>query len=72
MDIGQGSRGAPPSCIQLSSVLGNIFRKLGHGANTHDPLTQDVIHTMGALFMDNTYLYEWKKMNFGKKSKKKL
>ena len=60
MGLGQGSRGAPPSWIQLSLVLVNIFRKIGHRGEVHYPLTQDVIHTLGTLFVHGTDLYMWK------------
>jgi hypothetical protein len=60
MGLGQGNRAAPPSWIQLSTVLVNVFKQLKLGALVLDPMTQELIHTMGALFVDNTNLYTWK------------
>ena len=56
MGMGQGNRAAPPSWIQLSVVLVNVFKQLELGALVLDPMTQELIHTMGALFVDNTDL----------------
>jgi len=57
MGLGQGNRMAPPSWIQLSSVLVNIFKRKGFGAQVEDPITLETIHTMGVLFVDNADLY---------------
>ena len=54
MGLGQGSRGAPPSWLQISSVIVNIQRALGYGAKIIDPITKLLIHTIGALFVDDT------------------
>jgi hypothetical protein len=60
MGLGQGNRAAPPSWIQLSTVLVTIFKQLKLGAVIQDPITAALIHTMGALFMDDTDLYTWR------------
>jgi hypothetical protein len=60
MGLGQGNRVAPPSWIQLSAVLVNSFKQLNLGALIHDPITAEVIHSMGALFDDDTDLYTWR------------
>jgi hypothetical protein len=60
MGLGQGNRAAPPSRIQLSAVLVNMFKQLELGALVVDPITQDLIHSMGTLFVDDTDLYTWK------------
>ena len=60
MGLGQGSRLAPPSWIQLSLVLVNVFRQLNLGSMVQDPITGEIIHTMGALFVDDTDLYTWR------------
>jgi hypothetical protein len=60
MGLGQGSRVAPPSWIQLSAVLVSIFKQLKLGAVIQDPITSEFIHTMGALFVDDTNLYTWR------------
>jgi hypothetical protein len=60
MGLGQGNRAAPPSWVQLSAVLVNVFKQLKLGALLLDPITLEIIHTIGALFMDDTDLYTWR------------
>jgi len=60
MGLGQGNRAAPPSWIQLSTVLVNVFKQLELRALVVDPITQESIHSMGKLFVDDTDLYMWK------------
>ena len=60
MGLGQGNRAAPPSWIQLSVVLVNVFKQLNLGAAIHDPITAEIIHSMGALFVNNIDLYTWR------------
>jgi hypothetical protein len=60
MGLGQGNRAAPPSWIQLSVVLVNVFKQLNLGALIRDPITAKMIHSMGALFIDDTDLHTWK------------
>ncbi len=60
MGLDQGNRAAPPSWIQLSLVMVNVFKQLGRRATLKDPITSKTIHTMGVLFMDDTDLYTWK------------
>ena len=60
MGLGQRNRAAPPSWIQLSAVLVNVFKQLKLGALVLDPMMQELIHTMGALFVDNRDLYTWR------------
>jgi hypothetical protein len=60
MGLGQGNRATPPSWIQLSTVLVNVFKQLNLGALIRDPITAKTIHSMGALFVDDTNLYTWK------------
>ena len=57
MGLGQGSRAAPPSWIQLSTVLVNVYKQLGLGSFITDPISLETIHTMGGLFVDDTDLY---------------
>ncbi len=59
MGLGQGNRAAPPSWIQLSSIMVSVFKQLERGAFIMDSITLKMIHTMGALFVDNTDLYTW-------------
>jgi hypothetical protein len=60
MGLGQGNRAAPPSLIQLSAVLVYVFKQLELGALAVDPNTQELIHYMGTLFVDDTDLDTWK------------
>ena len=60
MGLGQGNRAAPPSWIQLSAVMVNVFKQLNLGSMIQDPITEEMIHTMGALFVDDIDLYTWK------------
>jgi hypothetical protein len=60
MGLGQGNRAPPPSWIQLSAVLVNVFKQFNLGALIRDPITAKMIHSMGALFVDDTDLYTWK------------
>jgi hypothetical protein len=60
MGLGQGNRAAPPLWIQFIAVLVNVFKQLKLGALLLDPITLEMIHTMGALFMDDTDLYMWR------------
>jgi hypothetical protein len=60
MGLGQGNRATPPSWIQLSVVLVNVFKQLNLGALIQYPITAKLIHSMGALFVDNTDLYTWR------------
>ncbi len=56
MGLGQGNRAVPPSWIQLSVVLVNVFKQLNLGALIQDPITVELIHSMGMLFVDDTDL----------------
>ncbi len=60
MGLGQGNHTAPPSWIQLSSVMVNVYKQLGLGTNIHDPITDGIIHSMGAMFVDDLDFYTWK------------
>jgi hypothetical protein len=60
MGLGQGNRAAPPLWIQLSSVMVNVYKQLGLGTDIHDLITDDIIHSMGAMFVKDLDLYTWK------------
>jgi hypothetical protein len=49
----------PPSWIQLSAVFVNVYKQLNLGSMITDPITAEIIHTMGAFFVDDTDLYTW-------------
>jgi hypothetical protein len=59
MGLGQGNRAAPPSWIQLSSIMVSMFKQLERGAFIMDPIALKMIHMMGALVVNNTDLYTW-------------
>jgi hypothetical protein len=59
MGLGQGNRAGPPLWIQLSSVLINVFKQLNLGALIQDPITVEMILSMGTLFVDDMDLYMW-------------
>ncbi len=44
----------------MSAVLVTIFKQLKLGAVIQDPITVALIHTMGALFVDDTDIYTWR------------
>ena len=59
MGLRQRSRGAPPSWIWLISAIVKVLRKLKHGAHITDPMTGSLIHSVGAIFVDDSDLYCW-------------
>jgi hypothetical protein len=61
MGLGQGNHAAPPSWIHLSAVLVNVYKQLDLGTDVHDLITDDRIHSMGAMFVDDLDLFTWKK-----------
>ncbi len=60
MGLVQGNRAAPSSWIQLSAVLVNVFKQLNLGTLIQDPITAEVNHSMGTLFVNDTDLYTWR------------
>jgi hypothetical protein len=38
----------------------NVYKQLGLGTDIHDPVMDDTIHSMGAMFVNNLDLYTWK------------
>ena len=46
MGLGQGSRDAPASWVQISSIIGMILRSLYYGAKIINPVTISIIHTV--------------------------
>jgi hypothetical protein len=41
-------------------VLVNVFKQIKLGTLLLGPITLEMIHTMGTLFVDNTDLYTWR------------
>jgi hypothetical protein len=59
MDLGQGNRAALPLWIQLSAIMVTVFKQLNLGAIMNDPILDILIHSMGALFVDDTDMCTW-------------
>jgi hypothetical protein len=57
MGLGQGNRAVLPSWIQLSAIMVTVFKQLNLGVIMHDPISDILIHSMGALFVDDTDMY---------------
>ncbi len=55
--LGQGSKAAPASWIQLSTMIINSFRDHGYGAEFVDPVTRISSHSIGCVYVDDTDLY---------------
>jgi hypothetical protein len=61
MGLGQGNRAAPPSWIQLSAIMVTVFKQLNLKAIINDPISDVLIYSMGALFINDTDMYTWRK-----------
>jgi hypothetical protein len=61
MGLGQGNRAAPPFWIQLRAVMVTVFKQLNLGAIIHNPISDVLIHPMGALFVNDTDMYTWRR-----------
>ncbi len=59
MGLGQGNKAVPPSWIQLSAIMVTVINQLNLGAILNDPILDVLIHSMGALFVDDTNMYTW-------------
>ncbi len=64
MGLGQGNRAAPPSWIQLSVIMVTMFKQLNLGVIINNSISDVLIHSMGALFIDNTNMYMWRENIF--------
>jgi hypothetical protein len=60
MGLGQGNRAAPPSWTQLSAIMVTVFKQLNLVAKIKDPILDTLIHSMGALFVNDTNMYMWR------------
>ena len=58
--LGQGSKSAPASWLQLSSMIVGAYKALGYGATILDPISRAIDYSIGCLFVDDTDLYVWK------------
>ena len=41
----------------MSAVLVKVYKQMGLGGYTTNPISQETIHSMGAVFVDDTDLY---------------
>ena len=57
MGLGQGSRDASHSWVQLSSLIVNVMKKTGHVAEIRNPITGDEIKSVGSLFVDDANIF---------------
>ena len=55
--LGQGSKGAPASWLQLSTMIINSYKSEGHGAIFVDPVSKVVSRSIGCVYVDDTDLY---------------
>ena len=55
--LGQGSKAAPASWLQLSSMIINAFKSSGLSSLIIDPITGKITRLVGCLFVDDTDLY---------------
>ena len=55
--LGKGSKAAPASWIQLSSVIIHAYKKRAHGAVFCDPITGLESKSIGCVYVDDTDLY---------------
>ena len=46
----------------MSAVMVNVYKQLGLGTDIHDPITDEIIHSMGAMFVDDLDLYTWREV----------
>jgi hypothetical protein len=60
MGLRQGNRAAPPSWTQLSAIMVTVFKQLDLGTKIKGPILDTLIHSMGALFVDDTDMYTWR------------
>jgi calcineurin-like phosphoesterase len=44
----------------VSAVLVNVYKQLGLGTDLHDPITDERIHSMGTMYVDDSDMYTWK------------
>ena len=55
--LGQGSKAAPASWLQLSTMIINAYRAQGHGATFEDPVTKTLSKSIGCVYVDDTDIY---------------
>ena len=55
--LGQGSKAAPASWLQMSSIIINAYRGKGYAAEFRDPVTQRISSSIGCVYVDDTDIY---------------
>ena len=55
--LGQGSKAAPASWLQLSSMIVNAYKSQDGASTIQDPITGEIIRSVGCMFVDDTDLY---------------
>ena len=46
----------------MSAVMVNVYKQLGLGTDIHNPITVEIIHSMGAMFVNDLDLYTWREV----------
>lgn len=55
--LGQGSKAAPASWLQLSSMIVNAYKSQNCASSIQDPITGKITQSVGCMFVDDTDLY---------------
>ena len=55
--LGQGSKAAPASWLQLSTMIINAYKQQGHGAIFVDPVNKLTSRSIGCVYVDDTDIY---------------
>ena len=55
--LGQGSKAAPASWLQLSSMIVNAYKSQSCASSIQDPITGKITQSVGCMFVDDTDLY---------------
>jgi hypothetical protein len=58
--LNQCNRAAPPSLIQLRAIMVTVFKQLNLVAFINNPISDIIIHSTRAFFIDDTDLYTWR------------
>ncbi|KAL7540019.1 hypothetical protein ACHAXR_009797 [Thalassiosira sp. AJA248-18] len=54
--LGQGNGAAPPTWLQIRSLLIRVQRRNRHGITIRSPISKKQIHQVGIIYVDNTNL----------------
>ena len=53
----QDNGGAPPTWLQISTLLINTQKRLNHGITSKSPILQNTLNQIGILYVDDTNLW---------------